>query len=96
MRLDKYLKVARILKRRSVSKELADSKHVYVNVRIAKPSTEIKVGDVIRVLFGNREITVRVCGIEKQVSKSAAAELFEVIEEKRIESIGSSECDTCF
>ena len=96
MRLDKYLKVARILKRRSVSKELADSKRVYVNGRIAKPSTEIKVGDVIRVLFGNREITVRVCGIEKQVSKSAAAELFEVIEEKRIESIGSSECDTCF
>ena len=95
MRLDKYLKVARILKRRSVSKELADSKRVYVNGRIAKPSTEIKVGDVIRVLFGNREITVRVCGIEKQVSKSAAAELFEVIEEKRIESIGSSECDTC-
>ena len=74
MRLDKYLKVARILKRRSVSKELADS-----------PSTEIKVGDEIQILFGNRELRVRVRAIEKQVNKSAAAELFEIIEERRIE-----------
>ena len=79
MRLDKYLKVARILKRRSVSKELADSQRVYVNGRIAKPSTEIKVGDEIR------ELRVRVRAIEKQVNKSAAAELFEIIEERRIE-----------
>lgn len=85
MRLDKYLKVSRILKRRSVSKELADSKRVYVNGKIAKPSTEIKVGDEIRILFGNREMSVRVCKIEKQVNKTVAAELFEIIEEKRIE-----------
>ena len=84
MRLDKYLKVARILKRRSVSKELADSQRVYVNGRIAKPSTEIKVGDEIQILFGNRELRVRVRAIEKQVNKSAAAELFEIIEERRI------------
>ena len=56
MRLDKYLKTARILKRRSVSKELADQQRVYVNERIAKPSTEVKEGDLIKVLFGNREL----------------------------------------
>ena len=49
MRLDKYLKTARILKRRTVSKELADQERVYVNGKIAKPSTDVKVGDTIKV-----------------------------------------------
>lgn len=84
MRLDKYLKVARILKRRSVSKELADSDRVYVNGRLAKPSTDVKVGDEIRVLFGNREITVRVSMIQKQVSKAEAGTMFEILEENFI------------
>ena len=68
MRLDKYLKTARILKRRTVSKELADQQRVYVNGRVAKPSTEVKPGDEIRVLFGYRELTVRVLQTPKQVS----------------------------
>ena len=85
MRLDKYLKVARILKRRTVSKELADQQRVYVNGRIAKPSTEVKIGDEIRVLFGHRELSVRVKMIQKQVNKNDAALMFEVIEEKKIE-----------
>ena len=51
MRLDKYLKTARILKRRTVSKELADQERVYVNGKIAKPSTDVKVGDTIKVIF---------------------------------------------
>lgn len=84
MRLDKYLKVARILKRRSVSKELADTERVYVNGRIAKPSTDIKLGDEIRILFGNREITVRVTMIQKQVSKAEAGTMFDILEEKFI------------
>lgn len=84
MRLDKYLKTARILKRRSVAKELADQKRVYVNERLAKASTEVKVGDAIRVIFGYRELTVRVLMIQKQVSKSDAALMFEVVEEKRL------------
>ena len=52
MRLDKYLKTARILKRRTVSKELADQHRVYVNGRVAKPSTDVNPGDEIRVIFG--------------------------------------------
>ncbi len=85
MRLDKYLKTARILKRRTVSKELADQHRVYVNGRVAKPSTDVNPGDEIRVIFGYREMCVRVLQTPKQVSKSDAALMFEVLEEKRIE-----------
>ena len=84
MRLDKYLKTARILKRRTVSKELADNQRVFVNGKIAKPSTEVKVGDIIKVVFGYRELTVRVLMLQKQVNKNDAALMFEVIEENFI------------
>ena len=86
MRLDKYLKTARILKRRTVSKELADQQRVYVNGRVAKPSTEVKPGDEIRVLFGYRELTVRVLQTPKQETKSDAALMIEEIEEKKTET----------
>ena len=85
MRLDKYLKTARILKRRTVSKELADQTVERCVGRVAKPSTDVKPGDEIRVIFGYRELSVRVLQTPKQVSKSDAALMFEVLEEKRIE-----------
>lgn len=84
MRLDKYLKTARILKRRSVSKELADNERVYVNGKIAKPSKEIKINDLIKVVFGYRELTIRVLALPKQANKQDAALMFEVVEEKLV------------
>ena len=84
MRLDKYLKTARILKRRTVSKELADQQRVYVNGKVAKPSTDVKIGDETRVLFGYRELSVRVLMLQKQVNKNDAALMFDVLEEKII------------
>ncbi len=93
MRLDKYLKTARILKRRSVSKELADNQRVYVNGKIAKPSYDVKINDLIKVVFGYRELTVKVLALPKQANKQDAALMFEVIEEKLIkkeESDGAS------
>lgn len=81
MRLDKYLKTARILKRRTVSKELADQQRVFVNGKIAKPSTEVKINDLIKVVFGYRELTVRVLMIQKQVNKNDAALMFEIVDE---------------
>lgn len=84
MRLDKYLKVARVLKRRSVSKDLADQQRINVNGRKAKPSTDVKIGDEITILFGNRELTIRVLDTPKQVSKSDATLMFEVVDEKFI------------
>lgn len=91
MRLDKYLKTARILKRRTVSKELADNERVYVNDKIAKPSTDVKIGDIIKVIFGYRELTVRVLMLSKQVNKNDAALMFEVIEEKLIKKEDTEE-----
>ncbi len=91
MRLDKYLKTARILKRRTVSKELADQQRVYVNGRVAKPSTDVKVGDIIKVLFGHRELTIRVLLLQKQANKNDAALMFEVVEEKLVKNNVESE-----
>lgn len=86
MRLDKYLKVARILKKRTLSKELADQERVFINGRVAKPSTLVQIGDVLEIHFGNKVITVKVLGIAKQASKNDAANLYEIIEERFITS----------
>lgn len=86
MRLDKYLKTARILKRREAAKELALQGRIWVNNRVAKPSTELNIGDQIRIQFGTRIVTIQVLDIQKQVSKQNAQLLFEIIREERIES----------
>ncbi|MCI9040260.1 RNA-binding S4 domain-containing protein [Dubosiella newyorkensis] len=86
MRLDKYLKTARILKRREAAKELALQQRVEVNGRIVKPSYEVEVGDQIVLRFGTRILEIRVLDIQKQVSKANASLLFEVISEKKIEN----------
>lgn len=86
MRLDKYLKTARILKRREAAKELALQGRIWVNNRVAKPSTELKIGDQIRIQFGTRILTIQVLDLQKQVSKQNAQLLFEIVSEERIES----------
>lgn len=86
MRLDKYLKTARILKQREAAKELALQGRIWVNDRVAKPSTELKIGDQIRIQFGTRILTIQVLDIQKQVSKQNAQLLFEIVNEERIES----------
>lgn len=86
MRLDKYLKTARILKRREAAKELALQQRVEVNGRIVKPSYEVEVGDRIVLRFGTRILEIRVLDIQKQVSKANASLLFEVISEKRLKT----------
>ncbi len=86
MRLDKYLKTARILKRREAAKELANQGRIQVNGRVAKPSTEVEVGNEIRLEFGYRILTIRVLDIQKQVSKQNAQLLFEIIKEEKIDA----------
>jgi len=83
MRIDKYLKVARILKRRETGKQLALNQRLYINDRLAKASSEVKEGDLIRIEFGHREIAIRVKEIRSSASKEQAFEMFEVIEEKK-------------
>jgi ribosomal 50S subunit-recycling heat shock protein len=79
MRLDKYLKVARLIKRRTIAKEVIDRDVVYVNDKIAKPSKEIHVGDIIRLCLGKKEIIVKVLSLPNTASKSIASELYEIL-----------------
>jgi len=79
MRLDKYLKVSRIIKRRTVANEACDGEHVTVNGRVARASYEVKPGDVITVAFGQRSLTVRVTGVSETVKKEDASALYEII-----------------
>ena len=81
MRIDKFLKVARILKRRETGKQLALNQRLYINDRPAKAASEVKEGDMIRIVFGHREILVKVLEIRTSASKEQAFGMYEVLEE---------------
>ena len=76
MRLDHYLKVSRLIKRRTVANEACDSGRVMINDRQAKASAEVKAGDIITISFGNREVKVEVLDVQETVKKEEAKELF--------------------
>ena len=80
MRLDKYLKVSRIIKRRTVANDACDAEHVTVNGRSAKASYDVKEGDIIEVSFGQRSLKVKVLDVREHAAKADAASLYEVIE----------------
>lgn len=79
MRLDKYLKLSRIIKRRTVAKEACEQGRVEVNGKVAKPGLELKEGDIIKITFGNNELTARVLSLAENVRKDAAQDLYEII-----------------
>lgn len=83
MRIDKYLKTARILKRREAAKELCLMERVWLNDRKAKPGSEVKENDIIKLEFGNRILTIQVKELAKQANKAQAALMFEVLKEER-------------
>ena len=85
MRLDKYLKTARILKRREAAKQLALEKRITLNGRVAKPSSEVDIDDVIVLEFGNRILEIVVKDTPKQANKETAALMFEVIRQTKKE-----------
>ena len=76
MRLDKWLKVSRLIKRRTVAQEACDGGHVSIGGRVAKPSTDVKVGDVIEIRFGAKTLTVEVLSVTENVGKDAAAAMY--------------------
>jgi len=80
MRLDKYLKVSRLIKRRTVANEACDTGRVMVNGKVAKASHDVKVGDIIEIAFGQKTIKVRVLNIIDSTKKDAAKDMFEGIE----------------
>ncbi len=81
MRLDKYLKVSRIIKRRTVAKEACDGGRVTVNGKVAKAGAEIKEGDIMEIRFGNRVGRYEITDVKEVVRKENAAEMYRVLEE---------------
>lgn len=79
MRLDKYLKVSRLIKRRTVANEACDAGRVMINGKPARASASVKVGDEIEILFGQKSVKVRVKEIQETTKKDEAKELFEYI-----------------
>lgn len=79
MRLDKFLKVSRIIKRRTVANEACDGGRVSVGGRVVKASYDVKVGDEIQILFGEKPLNIRVLSVKETVKKDEAASLYEVI-----------------
>ena len=79
MRLDKFLKVSRVIKRRSVANEACDLGRVKINDKVSKAFAEVKVGDIISISFVNKEVKVEVLDVQETVKKEAAAELFKYI-----------------
>ena len=80
MRIDKYLKVSRIIKRRTVAKEACDKERVSLNGRVCKAGSEVSEGDVIEVRFGQSVLKVRVLSLKESVRKEEASEMYEVID----------------
>ncbi|MBQ5950853.1 MAG: RNA-binding S4 domain-containing protein [Lachnospiraceae bacterium] len=76
MRLDKYLKVSRLIKRRTVANEACDGGRVSINGKIAKASAEVKAGDIIEIRFGDKAVKAEVLSVQETVRKEEAAELF--------------------
>ncbi len=83
MRLDKFLKVSRIIKRRTVANDVCSLGRVEVNGRPAKPSVRLKVGDVVTVVFGNGDVKFKVLKLEESVRKENASEMYEIIEDNQ-------------
>ena len=79
MRLDKYLKVSRLIKRRTVANEACDNERVTVNGKVARASYDVKVGDVIAIRFGEKTLTVEVTNVQETVGKADAATLYKEV-----------------
>lgn len=84
MRLDKFLKVSRLVKRRTLAKEVCDEGRVYVNGKTAKAGTALCVGDEIQIRFGQKIVTVRVEKLQDSVRKEEAGQMFALISEETV------------
>lgn len=86
MRLDKFLKVSRIIKRRSIAKEIADQGRILINGQPAKSSSRVAVGDTLTIKFGNKIETVKINRIVETTKKSEAEDMYEIVDETYAES----------
>jgi ribosomal 50S subunit-recycling heat shock protein len=91
MRLDKFLKVSRIIKRRTLAKEVSDQGRIEINGKEAKASSNVKVGDELTIRLGQRRITARIDRIQETTRKDEAAEMYTILKEERLGSTDSFE-----
>ena len=84
MRLDKYLKISRIFKRRTIAKEVSKSQKIQVNDRPAKPSTNVEVGDIIDIKYGNKELVVKVTQISSYSKKEDAENMYQILSDSKL------------
>lgn len=80
MRLDKYLKVSRLVKRRTLAKEIADKGRISVNNRVAKSSSDVQVGDIITIHYGDKTVKVQVLQLNELAKKNEATDLYKRVE----------------
>jgi ribosomal 50S subunit-recycling heat shock protein len=84
MRLDKYLKVSRIIKRRTLAKEVADAGRILINDKIAKSSSTVSIDDIIEIKYGNKIFVVKVIKLLDSTKKDDAKAMYEILEERRL------------
>ncbi|PJK15644.1 hypothetical protein CQS04_13155 [Chryseomicrobium excrementi] len=87
MRLDKYLKVSRLIKRRTLAKEVAEQGRIEINGKTAKASSVVKAGDELRIRFGQKVVTARVESIRENAKKEEAAMMFTILSEERLAKV---------
>ncbi|GIN88386.1 hypothetical protein J6TS2_47720 [Heyndrickxia sporothermodurans] len=85
MRLDKFLKVSRLIKRRTLAKEVADQGRITINGQTAKASSNVKVGDELTVRFGQKLITAKIENLQESTRKEDAADMYSIIKDERIQ-----------
>ncbi|NLG87329.1 MAG: RNA-binding S4 domain-containing protein [Firmicutes bacterium] len=85
MRLDKFLKVSRLIKRRTLAKEAAERGRILINEKVGKPASEVMVGDKLEILLGGRRLTVEVMETKENVRANEAASLYHVLADERVE-----------
>ncbi|SOC44763.1 RNA-binding S4 domain-containing protein [Ureibacillus acetophenoni] len=87
MRLDKFLKVSRLIKRRTLAKEVAEQGRITINSKVAKASSSVKIGDELAIRFGQKVVTARVEDLRENVRKEEAAKLFTILKEEKLDQI---------
>ncbi len=81
MRIDKYLKVTRIIKRRTLAKEATEANRILVNDRLVKPSYQLKLNDIITIEFGNKEVKIKVVSLDPLTKKADSSSMYELVSE---------------
>lgn len=87
MRLDKFLKVSRLIKRRTLAKEVAEQGRITINGKVAKASSSVKIGDELAIRFGQKVVTARVEDLRETVRKEEAANMFTILKEQKLDQI---------